>query len=246
MSSFKKTLLGAVLASTLLFTLPAQEAKAGSITLTPPASEFYYTLTDFDQNGTMDYWQKTSPDPYLQSQDNTIPNEKISYMQFAITDPTSIFADPSTMADGHLSLFLKDVAPDPALTGTGTLSIYRVDDSAVYNAANQVAYSGQFTPIALGNLLSTKSVDNSTWDDQTLVFDFIQQIHSTMVAGTPYLSFAIVANADPGTDSILSLQYAQSTSLLVTPAPEPMSISYILLGCCAFVLRRVKRVFGLA
>ena len=249
MKNLKKLILGTIFASLLLFVAPAQQADASSITLSPPTKEFYYTLVDVDVDGSMDYWQRSLPNPYLKSQSGAFNNELISYMQFAITDPLSIFADPNQKSTGSLSLFLKDVAPDPALTGTGTLSIYRVNDEAVNNPLNQVIYTGQEAPIALGQLLSTINVDNSSFDDQVLTFVFDKLIQSTLVNGIPYLSFAIVANVDPGTDSILTLQYAKSTSLLVTPIPEPMSLTYILLGCCAMLFRRIKKIalniFGL-
>jgi hypothetical protein len=62
-----------------------------------------------------------------------------------------------------------------------------------------------------------------------------------------YLSFAIVSNVDVGTLWIRAEQNPSTINLTVdTPVPEPMSASYILLGCAAFALRRVKRIFGLA
>jgi len=232
MKNFSKIILGALLASTLLLSVPAQEAHAASATLT---KKFYYELDGAE-------WEYEAIDPhtnpYLVSESNT-NNLAISYIQFLI-DPAAV------NANGSLGLTLHDVSTSPD-SKNGFLSIYRVNDQAVFDASGDLntADVGTVAPLALGTLLSTLAIDDTN-DNDTLLFNFAHLVNSAPIGSNQYLSFAIVADINTAT-WIRAEQDPNTVHLSVTtPAPEPMSVSYMLIGCCAFLLRRIKSLFGLA
>ena len=239
MSLFKKLLLGTAIASALLFTLPSEQAQAASATL---SKKFYYE--NLDGQG-WEYHGISGTDPYLVSTSNS-EYLAVSYLQFLV--------DPAVAnAQGALSLTIHSVSTDPDTTPgnpppTGTLSIYRVNDQAVFDAPTGTLSPSPALPIDLDTLLATQPIvdgDNA----KPLTFDFSSLISSASLLGDSesYLSFAIVSNVDVGTLWIRAEQNPASINLSVeTPAPEPMSAAYMLIGAGALALRRVKRVLGLA
>lgn len=256
MNKFTKTLFGAALAATMLFSVPAaQEAQAGGVSFSPPATEFF-----FDRTGdapTFTTWTAKFIDPIaaidkLETRGRLVGDTQVytqvTYMSFDVSG--SFFADPLVKGSGALSLFIDDVSILPPVDALGdplvggpfdsNLHLYRVDDASVLGVSpgDDVA-SGDAFPIALGDKLDSIYVDDS-FDNDTATFEFDKFVSSGLVSGTPYLSFAIVA------DNNLSLLLPDQASVLVTPAPEPMSASYILLGSLAFAFRRIKSMLGLA
>lgn len=238
MITLKKLLLGTVVASTMLFSLPAQEAQAATATL---AKKFYYELNVPPSPGTIwDYMPiDSSTNPYLTSTSNH-DNIAISYLQFQIDEAV-------TNVEGALGLFLHDVSTSPN-NQEGLLSIYRVDDNAVFNASGDLDVSsvGLIAPISLGSWLDTITVNDAN-DNDPVSFDFAPLISSAVVNGSNYLSFAIVADITGQTEWVQVEQDPTTVTLTVdTPVPEPMSAAYMLVGAGAFALRRIKRLLGLA
>lgn len=238
MSLFKKLLLGTAIASALLFTLPAEQAQAATVTLD---KSFYYEASNGGSNWL--YWDNKA---YLRSEHNS-ENLAISFVQFLI-DSSSVYANSAKPIQGQLGILLKDVIPSPLGAG-GNLSIYRVNDLLVQNASSDIARDSlnSESPISLNTLLATNPIQESD-ENQDLLFNFSQLVNPSEINGNYYLSFAIVADVIGITTNIEAQFYPQDVSLTVDtpPVPEPMSAAYMLIGAGALVLRKARKLLGIA
>ncbi len=241
-NNFKKLFLGALFTAILLLAAPVQEAQAAGVTLTSPSKQFFY-----GKNSEWFYYPPLGGTQLFSSNTQGV-NENISYIQFDVTN--TIFGNPSVKVNASLSMFLNSVGVitdgAPSNDDEVTLSVYRVNDEAVYNASGHIPNTGQNAPIALDELLATNTY--RAFVNEEITFDFTEQINSTIVEDSSYVSFAIVAGVVDATTNFTT-GLAGSQSLFMTPVPEPMSLSYMLLGCLVFAFRRIKKtvlgIFGL-
>lgn len=254
MNPIKKLLLGTAIASTLLIAVPAQDADAASIEFTPPNVEFYY-----QQPGGSSSWFYQENTDYDKAGSELSGERNITYVTFDVSN--SVFAQPGFSTSGTLSLGIKEVETS---SDFGTLQVFRTIDQAVLDAKSEYDFltsltpkqypapinSGVNPPIAFGDLLGSEKVYDFM-DQDPVTFEpyyldiALSEIQAQFVDDVPYISFAITGN-----DSSISFLKANTGSFKLTPVPEPMSASYMLLGAVAFAFRRIKKaalgMFGLA
>jgi hypothetical protein len=240
MRKFKKLILGALLASALLVSIPSQEAKAATIEFSPPAKEFYF-LQPFGS----DSWFYTENPEFDEAGHLVNAERAITYLSFDVSG--SVFENPSYSSLGNLVLSIHDVVTS-SYGADSQVDLYRVNDQDVYDAgpAPDTRNTGEgVPPIDLGAHLGQGTVNDLMEDGDIINIAIQNAISSGLANGNPYLSFAIT-----GADNSLTYLNTSEGSFTSIPAPEPMPISYILLGCCAFLLRKVKHIasglFGLA
>jgi len=234
MKNIKKLALGVLFASMILISLPSQEAKASVVSFSPPSKEFYYM-----QPYGSDSWFYTENPAFDESGHLEDAERAITYLSFDVTG--SVFEDPSYSSLGNLVLSIHDVVTATA-GANGLVNLHRVNDQAVFNAGPGVVTSGVgIAPISLGQYLGQGIVSDLMEDGDVLNIAIINAISSGLANGTPYLSFAVTGN-----DNSMTYFNTDSASFTTTPAPEPMSLTYILLGCGAFAIRRIKNLLGIA